>query len=80
MEQQLSKEYYLIKAEGVKDCVKWLEKRIKMKQKFLKETSWSYMFEYKLEEEEDIRELITVKISFEKYAKKLKHMLDENKI
>lgn len=61
------------KSEGVMDCVKWLEKRIKAQQKELKETDWYYRQEVKYEQEATIRELIAVKISLEKYAKKLKH-------
>ena len=69
--------HLLSKAEGVKDCVKWVEKRIKEKQKHLKETDWYYILEAERELKAQIGELIAVKISLEKYAKKLKYMAEE---
>lgn len=70
-------QHLLVKSEGVKDCVKWIEKRIKEKQKYLKEQDWYYIPEAELEYKAAINELISVKISLEKYAKKLKHIANE---
>lgn len=67
----------LIKAEGVKDCVKWIEKRIKEKQRQLNECSSYYDSEIRVLLQTEINEAIEIKISLEKYAKKLKHMTEE---
>lgn len=72
MNQEL---YY--KSEGVRDCVKWLIKRIKEKQKYLNDNDWYYMPEARKELECAISELISVKISLEKYMKKLIHQSKE---
>ncbi len=70
-------EYLLAKSDGVKDCVKWIEKRIKAKKKHLKEEDWYYIPHAELGCKAEIDELISVKISLEKYAKKLKHEANE---
>lgn len=70
-------EKLLVKSEGVKESVKWLEKRIKTQQKELKERDWYYNWEGKQELEAVVKELIDVKISLEKYSKKLKHQSEE---
>lgn len=67
--------YY--KSEGVRDCVKWVIKRIKEKQKYLNNNDWYYIPEAKMELEYAIKELISVKISLEKYMKKLIHQSKE---
>ncbi len=70
-------EYLMAKSDGVKDCVKWIEKRIKVKKEILEETDWFYVPDTRIECKAEIEELISVKISLEKYAKKLKHMANE---
>jgi len=54
------------KSEGVRGCVKWLEKEIKIeKQAFGRAYG------------RDINTMINIKISLEKYMKKLLHQADE---
>lgn len=65
------------KSEGVRDCVKWIIKRIKEKQKYLNDNDWYYIPEARKELECAISELISVKISLEKYMKKLIHQSKE---
>jgi len=80
----------LLKADGVKDCVKWLEKKIKEEQKILEKVKTdlqsfgmfedcrsSYEQEY-IKQQAKVETLIDVKISFEKYSKKLKHEAEES--
>lgn len=55
------KEYLLAKADGVKDCVKWLEKEIK------EQNERGYM----------TSQLRETKVSLEKYGKKLTHEANE---
>jgi len=57
------------KSEGVKDCVKWLEKKIK-------ETKVNSNNNY-FEPNSNINTMISIKISLEKYMKKLKHEANE---
>jgi len=63
------------KSEGVRDCVKWLEKKIKEDRKYYKEFYGSSDDFYYLKTRVD--SLIEVKISLEKYMKKLKHKANE---
>ena len=58
----------LDKAEGVKDCVEFIEKRIKELNKSIRESNF---FDHSNVEARD--ELVSIKISLEKYSKKLKH-------
>lgn len=67
------RDQYLAESEGVKDCVKWLNKRIKEKQKAIEGSYYGDNYV----EKAVINELINVKISLEKYSKKLKHMANE---
>lgn len=60
----------LAESKGVKDCVKWLNKRIKEKQRNIDDDWYS-------SDRAVIAEMIDIKIGLEKYAKKLKHMADE---
>lgn len=55
------KEYLLAKADGVKDCVKWLEKEIK------EQNARGYM----------TSQMRETKVSLEKYGKKLTHEANE---
>ncbi|MGG4105265.1 hypothetical protein AAXB25_15210 [Paenibacillus lautus] len=64
------KEQLLAESKGVKDCVKWLNKRIKDKQRNIDDDWYS-------SDRAVIAEMIDIKIGLEKYAKKLKHMADE---
>lgn len=73
-------EKLLCKSEGVKDCVKWIENRIKSEQKlndsidrFFNPESWN-------ERHKAIKEMISIKIGLEKYAKKLKHEAAEAEV
>lgn len=71
------REQFLAESKGVKDCVKWLNRRIKERKKIVEERSWP-VFDAELSEEKAvIAEMIDIKIGLEKYAKKLKHMADE---
>lgn len=84
-EDALFKEQLLCKAEGVKDCVKWLEKEIKETLKTVQNNQAQYQhfggFDdcgdfYKNEytsSKTRLETMIHVKISLEKYAKKLRH-------
>ena len=88
-ETSLTKEQLLMKSNGVKDCVKWIEKKLKDEKEQLKydEDMWnSYgMFEdcgesYKVavyERKARMEALVETKISLQKYMKKLKHMAEE---
>ena len=71
------KDQLFYEAQGVKNCVKILKQRIKEEQKFLKETDWYYIPDDKIRQETSIKSLISVKISLEKYGKKLKHISKE---
>lgn len=88
-EVKLTKEQLLMKSEGVKDCVKWLEKKLKEEKEYLKDDEKNYanfgMFDdcgpsYRqnlIEREARIESLVEVKVSLEKYMRKLRHMADE---
>ena len=88
-EENLTSEQYLLKAKGVHDCVKWMGKKIKEEQSNLEGAKQSYkdfgMFDdcgesYSndyTEAKAIVKCLIGVKISLEKYEKKLKHMAEE---
>lgn len=85
----LTKNELLIKAEGVKDCIKWIEKKLKEEKKFLYEERREELgygcFEdcgqfYKdnvTKREGRMQGLIDIKVELEKYMKKLKHMSEE---
>lgn len=66
----MKKDYLLSKSDGVKDCVKYIEKIIKQKNSSIDEDFYSC--DYKV-----INELVELKISLEKYSKKLKHQANE---
>jgi len=68
----------LYKAEGVKDCVKWLIKQIKLEQKQQKQQNRSlFWYNDTTDYNERINTMINIKIGLEKYAKKLKHQSEE---
>jgi len=85
----LTKEQLLMKSEGVRDCVKWLEKKLKEEKKELEKDNKNYatwgMFSdcgpsYEnavVEREARIEALVEAKVSLEKYMRKLRHMADE---
>lgn len=78
----MTKEYLNNKADGVKDVVKWLEKRIKAKQvKFEEEkrTMSTYYYSPIWEDRDrtEIDTLISMKISIEKYMRKLRYEADD---
>ncbi|MCY9545283.1 hypothetical protein M5X02_32155 [Paenibacillus alvei] len=54
----------------MKDCVKWLNKRIKEKKE-------NVSYDYYSPDNAIIEEMVNIKIGLEKYAKKLKHMANE---
>ena len=60
------------KSEGVNDCVKWLTKEIKSAQE--QQNNFYYS---SIDYNERINTMIRIKISLEKYAKKLKHQSEE---
>lgn len=60
----------LAESKGVKDCVKWLNIRIKDKQRNIDDGWYS-------SDRAVIAEMIDIKIGLEKYSRKLKHMADE---
>jgi len=63
----------LYKSEGVNDCVKWLTKEIKSTQE--QQNNFYYS---NIDYNERINTMIKIKISLEKYAKKLKHQANES--
>jgi len=63
----------LYKSEGVNDCVKWLNKEIKSAQE--QQNNFYYS---SIDYNERINTMIRIKISLEKYAKKLKHQANES--
>lgn len=88
-EEVLTRKQLLMKAEGVKDCIKWLEKKLKMEKEELKEDKKNYadfgMFDdcgpsYENDvvvQEARMEAMVEVKVSLEKYIRKLRHMADE---
>ncbi|TVX85995.1 hypothetical protein FPZ44_23900 [Paenibacillus agilis] len=64
------REQFLAESKGVKDCVKWLNKRIKEKNRNMCRDFYS-------SDKAVIEELVNLKVGMEKYAKKLKHMANE---
>ncbi|EJW13923.1 hypothetical protein M5X05_26515 [Paenibacillus alvei] len=64
------REQYLAESKSVKDCVKWLNKRIKEKKE-------NVSYDYYSPDNAIIEEMVNIKIGLEKYAKKLKHMANE---
>jgi len=91
MEEILTKEQLLMKSEGVKDCVKWLEKKLKEEKKELEVDNKNYatwgMFSdcgpsYEndvIERKARMESLVEAKVSLEKYMRKLRHMVNEVK-
>jgi len=85
----LTKEQLLMKSEGAKDCVKWLEKKLKEEKEYLKEDNENLktfgMFSdcgpsYRnavIEREARMESLIEAKVGLEKYMRKLRHMAEE---
>jgi len=88
-ETNLTKEQLLMKSEGVKDCVKWLENKLKGEKNELENDNKNYstwgMFDdcgpsYEnaiVEREARMESLIEAKVGLEKYMRKLRHMADE---
>ncbi|WP_442637975.1 hypothetical protein [Rossellomorea marisflavi] len=70
---EVTKEYLLAKADGVKDCVKWLKNEIKAEQ----DCDKGYFFPSP--NHEKIEYYTQAKIGLEKYAKKLRHEANELK-
>jgi len=65
----------LYKAEGVKDCVKWLIEQIKLEQE--QQNRSLFWYDDTTDYNERINTMINIKIGLEKYAKKLKHQSEE---
>lgn len=68
------KEEILIKSEGVKDCVKWVEKILKETKKELDDCGdWEYhsIIQSRLEGQ------LKIKVGLERYLKKLRYEADE---
>jgi hypothetical protein len=60
----------LMKSEGVRDIVKWMEQQIKEKKKEMKDyIGWEDMGN----KQSELDQMISWKISTEKYMKKLQH-------
>lgn len=70
-------EQLLWRSEGVKDCVKWVEKRIKEEQKFNDSIDSYFNPESWNERNKAIKEMVSIKVGLEKYAKKLKYEAKE---
>jgi len=66
----------LYKSEGVKDCVKWLVEQIKLEQE--QQNRSLFWYDDTTDYNERINIMIRIKISLEKYAKKLKHQANES--
>jgi hypothetical protein len=80
LNKNLTKQDLLMKSDGVKDCVKWLEQEIKSRNKTYKEekaNNWCWYSDQLHEDKAVIDALVSVKVSLEKYSKKLKHEADE---
>lgn len=87
-EIELNKEQLLIKSEGVKDCVEWVKEKLKEEKILLKQDTLLYQtygfysdcgssYEHNLAvREARMSALVEVKVSLEKYMKKLKHMTE----
>ncbi|MDD4779155.1 MAG: hypothetical protein PHT02_00930 [Tissierellia bacterium] len=83
----LSTEQLIMKSEGVRDCAKWIEKKIKEEKKQLEKEEKEYLgyifdekdFYKRMVDERKARieVLIESKISLEKYMKLLMHMSEE---
>lgn len=85
----VTKEELLIKADGVKDCVKQTEKKIKEEKKLLEIDKKDYQSfgmyddcgsiyeQHVIKREARIEVLIEQKISLEKYMRKLRHEAKE---
>jgi hypothetical protein len=85
----LTKEQLLMKAEGVKDCVKWIEDKLKSeKQSLIKDKELESIYGMYEDCGESYRNevikgkarmeaLIEAKVSLEKYKKKLKYEAEE---
>jgi hypothetical protein len=86
----LTTEQLLMKAEGVKDCMKWIEEQIKNEkihlkneEKLVKDFGWfedcgeSYRNQVMVRKER-ISAMVGLKIGTEKYMRKLKHKANEN--
>lgn len=71
------REQLLAESKGVKDSVKWLNKRIKARKKELESHRWGILDDVEYREKAIISEMVSIKIGLEKYAKKLKHMANE---
>ena len=70
------KKELLYNSEGVKDCVKWLIKQIKLEQE--QQNRSLFWYDDTTDYNERINTMIKIKISLEKYAKKLKHQANES--
>ncbi|MCY9737483.1 hypothetical protein M5X17_27660 [Paenibacillus alvei] len=66
------KEELLAQSEEVKKCAKWVNKRIKDKQK-----EYSYSSDYYGQTKAVIDEMIQIKVGLEKRSRLLKHMANE---
>lgn len=77
-----------LKADGVKDCVKWIKTRIQEAKKHLascQEARRAHVLSYGAtaytdevtKAEAKLEELVAIKISLEKYMKKLRHTAAE---
>lgn len=73
----MNREQLICKSEGVNDCVKWIENRIKEEQKFNDSIDQYYNPESWNQRNAVIKEMISIKVSLEKYAKKLRHEANE---
>jgi hypothetical protein len=83
------KEELLYKSEGVRDCVKWLEQELKKQEKNVEgaekneldfgmydDCGESYRHEL-IRQKQQMETMVNIKVSLEKYMKKLKHEVDE---
>jgi hypothetical protein len=85
----MSSEELLYKSDGVKECVKWIEKKLKKEKEQLKtdedlesaygmyENCGSSYRDAVVKREGRMESLVEVKVELEKYMKKLRHEADE---
>jgi len=75
-------EFLKAKSLGVKDCVKWIESKIKLEKQKLKNVENKYEYDYyegedSIKQKEKMSTLISIKVGLDKYQKKLNHESNE---
>jgi len=75
-------EFLKAKSLGVKDCVKWIESKIKLEKQKLKNVENKHKYDYyegedSIKQNEKMSTLISIKVGLDKYQKKLNHESNE---